>query len=290
MTAARKQNKTLFSQYKLSTLANQNHVLDTNSEQTKAKNIKAYSVLFQDIVSSVSKIITANQFPVVLAGDHGSAAATVSAMKIAAPEKRLGVVWIDAHADLHSPYTTPSGNIHGMPLSIPLNSDNLDCQVNEIPNEIASLWNNLKSVGGIAPKILSEDLIYVGVRDTEEQEDYLINKWNIKNFTVDEVRNSSPEKIGDEILRRLSACDWIYLTFDVDSMDPDESSYGTGTPVKNGLKANEAKQLILHMLKSGRVGCFEMVEVNPCLDDKGNKMAEIALEIIEESIKIIEDK
>lgn len=290
MTAARKNRSTLFSRYKQTTLANQNAVLDSNPEQTKAKNIKAYSILFNDIVKEVSESVKANEFPFILAGDHGSAAATISALKISCPEKRLGVVWIDAHADLHSPYTTPSGNMHGMPLSIPLNSDNLDCKVNDIPTEISTLWNELKNAGEIAPKILPEDLIYVGVRDTEEQEDYLIQKWEIKNYQVDEVRTSTPEKIGDEILNQLKACDWIYLTFDVDSMDPDLSSYGTGTPVKNGLSINEVKSLILHLLDSGKIGCFEVVEVNPCLDDKINRMAEITLDIVEDSIKVISNK
>lgn len=290
MTAARKQKNTLFSQFKQTNITNQNYVLDTAPEPTKAKNIDAYSVLFNDIIVAVKGVVTSNEFPIVLAGDHGSAAATVSAMKIAFPEKRLGVVWIDAHADLHSPYTTPSGNMHGMPLSIPLNSDNLECKVNELPSSIISTWNSLKNYGNIAPKITPEDLIYVGVRDTEEQEDYLIRQWNIKNFKVDEVRKSTPEAIGNQILEQLKECDWIYLTFDVDSMDPDLTSYGTGTPVKDGLTIHESKSLILHLLKSNKVGCLEVVEVNPCLDNKENKMAEIVLDILEDVSNVLNNK
>lgn len=290
MTAARNDGKNLFSQFKLSTIPNQNSALDKNAEISKAKYINAYSVLFNDIVSEVTSVIKANNMPIVIAGDHGSAAATVSAMKIAEPTKRLGVIWIDAHADLHSPYTTPTGNMHGMPLSIPLGLNNEECQINELPNEIITAWDKLKTFGGICPKIAPEDLIYIGVRDTEEQEDYLIDKLHIKNFTVDEVRKSTPESIAAQTLKQLANCDWIYLTFDVDSMDPQLSSYGTGTPVEKGLYPDEAKKLILHLLQSDKIGCFEVVEVNPCLDDKVNKMAEIALEVIEESIKTLSEK
>ncbi len=289
MTAARTKRSSMFSQIKVRTIPNQNEVLDKAPELTKAKNIDSYTVLFKDIVSEVTSVLNANEMPIVLAGDHGSAAATVSALKIAAPEKRLGVIWIDAHADIHSPYTTPSGNMHGMPLSIPLGLNNEACQVNDLPVDIIKAWDKLKEFGGITPKIEPQDLIYIGVRDTEEQEDYLLDKLRIKNFTVDEVRKSTPQAIAEEALKQLIDCDWIYLTFDVDSMDPQLSSYGTGTPVEKGLSPEEAKMLILHLLQSKKVGCFEVVEVNPCLDDKVNKMAEIALDVIEESIKTLSE-
>ncbi|HRO76613.1 MAG TPA: arginase [Crocinitomicaceae bacterium] len=287
LTAARKQSKTLFNPNTVQYLPNQNHVLDLAPEPSKAKNIQGYSQLFGDIVETVGSVIKDGKFPFVIAGDHGSAAATVSAMKIAEPTKRLGVIWIDAHADLHSPYTTPSGNMHGMPLSIPLDSDNLECKVNELSSDIVEAWDKLKNYGNISPKISPDDLIYIGVRDTEEQEDFLINKLNIKNFTVAEVEQLKAKEVARQILAKLSACDWIYLTWDVDSMDPKLSSYGTGTPVENGLQPDEVKLLILELLQSPKIGCFEVVEVNPCLDDKVNRMAEIALDVIEESVNVL---
>jgi arginase len=94
---------------------------------------------------------------------------TISGIKVY-PTKRLGVVLIDAHADLHSPYTSPSGNIHGMPLSAALGEDNFDCQVNEINPDTAQRWEDLKNIGVHGTKISPENLIYFGVRDTEEAE------------------------------------------------------------------------------------------------------------------------
>lgn len=290
ITAARKNNSPLFGSYNIHTVPNQNHVLDQHVETSKAKHIHAYSILFKDIVNEVVTTIKANNFPLILAGDHGSAAASVSALKLAHPDKRLGVIWVDAHADLHSPYTTPSGNIHGMPLSIPLNYDNLDCKINELPSEVENAWNELKNFGEIAPKINAEDLIYVAVRDTEEQEDFLIEKHQIRNYKVDEVRALTPKKTAESILNDLKDCDLIYLTWDVDSMDPEHSSYGTGTPVQNGLYPDEVKVLLLQLLQSEKIGCFEIVEVNPCLDDKTNRMAEITLDVLEESLKVLSNK
>jgi arginase len=94
---------------------------------------------------------------------------------------------IDAHADLHSPYTSPSGNIHGMPLSAALGEDNFDCQVNEINPDTAQRWEDLKNIGVHGTKISPENLIYFGVRDTEEAESQ-IKKLDIRNYKVDEVR------------------------------------------------------------------------------------------------------
>ena len=85
---------------------------------------------------------------------------------------RLAVIWIDAHADLHSPYTSPSGNIHGMPLATALNVDNLEHKIKDLSEELDSQWNRLKNMCGISPKLQPEDLELVGVRDTEDQEDY----------------------------------------------------------------------------------------------------------------------
>ena len=97
----------------------------------------------------------AGNFPLVLSGDHSSALGTISGVKAAYPEKRLGVVWIDAHADIHSPYTSPSGNIHGMPLAAAMSDDNLDCQINEVKDETFDLWEKMKNIGVNGRKVFS---------------------------------------------------------------------------------------------------------------------------------------
>jgi arginase len=226
----------------------------------------------------------------ILAGDHSSAGGSIAGIKKSNPDKRLGVIWIDAHADLHSPYTSPSGNMHGMPLATALNFDNIDHKIKELEPEVIETWKKLKNVGGIAPKINPEDLVFIGVRDTEESEDYFIANNSIRNVSVEYVRRNGVEKVSAEVLNYLKECDILYLSFDVDSMDCDLVSYGTGTPVSNGITEQEASGLINHFLIDKRVGCFEVVEINPCLDNKQNKMAETAFRILENATSIIEKR
>ncbi len=194
-------------------------------------------------------------------------------------------VWIDAHADLHSPYTSPSGNIHGMPLAAALQEDNIDMRINNLEEETIDHWNELKNIGTNKPKFLSEDLIYFGVRDTEEAEDKLIENMNIKNYSVSEIRYRGLKNCVNEAIEKLTHCDSIYITFDVDSLDCDFVSRGTGTPVPFGFSPMEAKNIITQFLKTGKVVCTEFTEINPLLDNKGNKMAETAFDILNTCFK-----
>ncbi|MDE0535703.1 arginase [Tenacibaculum sp. L6] len=225
------------------------------------------------------------KFPIVLSGDHSSALGTISGVKAAYPTQRVGVVWIDAHGDLHSPYTSPSGNIHGMPLSAAISDDNLDCQINDVSRETSELWERMKNIGVPGQKVLPEDIIFFGVRDTEEPEDKQMEKYGIKNYMVAEVRYRGLDVCVNEALEKLSNCDVIYVSFDVDAMDCDMISYGTGTPVPKGFDQHEIIDIINGLLASEKVACVEFVEVNPLLDFKGNKMAETAFEVLEEVTK-----
>lgn len=227
------------------------------------------------------KAINDGYFPIVLAGDHSSALGTISGVKAAYPEKRMGVVWIDAHADLHSPYTSPSGNIHGMPLGAAIYDDNLECQVNDVSEGTQSFWNKIKNIGKDGPKVKGEDIVMFGVRDTEEPEEKQMEKYGIKNYMVHEVRYRGVEACVKECLEKLADCDMIYISFDVDSLDCDMISYGTGTPVQKGFSPDEVIGIISGILDCGKVECLEVVEVNPLLDKKGNKMAETAFEILD---------
>lgn len=287
LTAARKKGSKLFGSYPVSRINNVNELLDQETEHQYAKRIDGLVKIYNDLNSTIAQTLKNGQFPLVLAADHGSAGGTIAGIKSAFPEKRLGVVWIDAHGDLHSPFTTPSGNLHGMPLSTALADDNLPCQSNNVPEKTLSLWNELKNTGGISPKIEAKDLVFVAVRDTEEQEDALMERLNIKNYPVAEVNSNGEATIVTKILAQLTDCDHIYVSFDVDSMDPDETSYGTGTPVKDGLKPNQAENIMKGLVRSNKVVCIEIVEVNPCLDNKTNKMAETAEEILEHLIEIL---
>jgi len=281
ITAARKKGSLIFGEHSVEKLKNVNDLLDKGTTHQYAKRIDGLVEVYETLNDTVSTLLTSNTFPFILAADHGSAGGTIAGIKSAFPNKRLGVVWIDAHADIHTPFTTPSGNMHGMPLATALNVDNLECKSNEVPEATLSYWNQLKQIGGIAPKLQPEDLVFIGVRDTEEQEDAILNRLGIKNYDVNEVRTKGVDAIVTDIELKLSDCDCIYISFDVDSMDPDLTSHGTGTPVKNGLTPEEAKALLSRLAGNDKTVCIEVVEVNPCLDEKENRMAEVTLDIVE---------
>ncbi len=279
--AARTKKSLLFGAYPIIELPNYNNLLDQPVKHPYAKRIDGLVKVFNDVSNQVSETLEAGKFPFVLAGDHGSAGGTIAGIKKAFPDKRLGVVWIDAHGDLHTPFTTPSGNMHGMPLSTALNEDNLPCKINEVEAESIELWNQLKNTGVAGPKLEAKDLVFIAVRDTEPEENALMARLNIKNYTVAEVNSEGTEAVANSVLHRLKDCDMIYISFDVDSMDPKATSYGTGTPVKNGLMPKQARELLTHLTLSSKTVCVEFVEVNPCLDEKLNRMGEVAFELIE---------
>lgn len=286
--ASLKEESQFFYKYKTKELAHQNHLLFEENRTPTAIRIAGVVEVFNSTSNGVIEVFEAGDFPLILSGDHASAGGTIAGIKSANPNKRLGVIWIDAHGDLHSPYTSPTGNIHGMPLATALAEDNLECQIKEIKDEAKDGWEALKNCQGIVPKIQAEDIVFFGVRDTEEPEDKLMTRLNIKNYTVKETKDLGVENAVKEALDRLSHCDIIYISFDVDSMDCDIVSKGTGTPVPNGYTPDEAYQIIEEIIKSGKVACFEMVEVNPCLDNKINLMAETAFAILEKTVVAIE--
>jgi arginase len=263
----------------------ENKLLYEPVESPFAKRIKGVHRMYERVANAVCETLKGGLFPVVLAGDHSSAGGTIAGIKMARPQSKLGVVWIDAHADLHSPYTTPSGNMHGMPLAASLGEDNLDSQVHNPDAATVELWNKLKSVGGIQPKIAPEDLVFIGLRDLEREEDHIIKKGAIKVITVAELRRKGVENVVRQAMLHLSHCDEIYVSFDVDSLDS-SISRGTGTPVSNGLREREAEDLVASLMQSHKICCLEVTEVNPTLD-KENLMAEIAFNILQRSVNLL---
>jgi arginase len=274
----------IFRRFPIEEIKNVNYLLNYPNEHKFAKRIDGLISVYENISNSVKNNLLSDNFPIILAGDHASAGGTIAGIKSAFPNKKLGVVWIDAHGDIHTPYTTPSGNMHGMPLTTALYLDNIEEKKNIITNETKLLWEKLKNIAYQGPKIEPENLIFVGVRDLEQEEIKLIERLNIKNFTVEEIKQIGAEQTAININKKLSNCDLIYISFDVDSMDTDETSLGTGTPVKNGLSIKDAEKIISILIKNPKLVCFEIVEINPCLDDKQNKMAEIAYKVIKNII------
>lgn len=289
ITAARFKKSDFFNRYERTSIPDQNFLLDQPAIHPFAKRIEGLIQVYKDISMEICTSLEKDQFPIVLAGDHGSAGGTIAGIKKAFPEKRLGVVWIDAHGDLHTPFTTPSGNMHGMPLSTAIKDDNRECQVNDVSKQTIDLWEELKNVGFSGVKLHSSDLVFIAVRDTEPQEDALISRLGIKNYTVQEVAEKGTAQIVSKIFDRLAECDLIYISFDVDSMDPKATSYGTGTPVRDGLMPKQARELLNGLVASPKTVCVEFVEVNPCLDEKMNRMGEVAFELVESLVQTLEN-
>ncbi len=272
----------LFNQIPSVEIPNQNKLLYEFTGISYAKRIKGILNIYENISAEISDTLKKKIFPIVLAGDHSTAGGTIAGIKNAFPKSKLGVIWIDAHADLHSPYTTPTGNVHGMPLAATLAEDNISNRVNKPDKETIDLWNKLKKVGGISPKITYKDLVFIGLRDVEPEESSLLKKHKVKVFSTNEVRKNGVEKIARDALAHLNHCNLIYISFDVDSMDSSISK-GTGTPVRNGITEKEAGSLMVRLLQNEKVCCFEICEVNPTLD-KENLMAENTFEIIQKAI------
>jgi arginase len=267
-----------FKKYKSVEVPDENHLLLESVGNQFAKRISGVLTVVERISEEVSKSLKNQEFPILLSGDHSCAAGSISGIKKAFPKARLGVIWIDAHADLHSPYTTPSGNLHGMSLAIVLDEDNVDSKINKPDQETLNYWYQLKNVSNISPKINYEDLVYIALRDFEAAEQYLLKKHMVKNFTTAEIRKRGVERVAIDALQYLDQCDMIYVSFDVDSLDSSISK-GTGTPVANGITEKEAGNLVSRLMSHKKVCCFEIVEVNPTLD-KENLMAENAFEIL----------
>ena len=278
--AAINQNNDFFNNHEYIDVPTHNESIYNMVKNSFAKRISFVVEQCTRLSLAVNRVIGEDRFPLVLSGDHSSALGTISGVKAAYPDKELAVIWIDAHADLHSPYTSPSGNIHGMPLGAAIADDNLDHKVNNLSEGTLRHWTAMKNIGKDGAKIKPENIIFFGVRDTEEPEDKQIEKYNIKNYTVAETRERNIITCVNEALQKVNHCDIVYISFDVDSLDCDLISYGTGTPVPNGFNQNEVIEIIKLLMASDKVVCLEVVEINPLLDNKCNKMAETAFEVV----------
>ena len=280
--AAINKHNPYFTRYPYVDVITHNETVYNKSEFQVAHRINYVNEQCERVSEAVKKSLKANHFPIVLSGDHSSALGTLSGISAAYPDKTIGAIWIDAHADLHTPYTSPSGNVHGMPMAAALGEDNLESRVNDVSEELADLWIKMKNIGTNGAKLKAEHLVYFGLRDTEVQEDELIERLNIREYAVHEMRYRSFETCLNEARERLKDCDYIYVSFDVDSMDCDLISTGTGTPVSKGFDVDEVLQIIKSFFDTQKVVCFEICEVNPLLDTRGNRMAETAFEVLEE--------
>jgi arginase len=247
-----------------------------NYSGTYAKHIESIIDINLHLEALVHNAITAGEFPIVLTGDHSNAIGAIHGFMKANKGLQVGVIWIDAHADLHSPYTTPSGNMHGMPLAVLLKQDNLKAQKNPVDVPTGKFWNQLKDHNST---LQAKNLVFIGLRDAEKEELALIDELKIKAFTPELIAKNGIETVLNDSLGHLSHCDVIYVSFDVDSMDPSLST-GTGTPVNNGLDFEQAQFVLKSLLNHPQVAALEITEINPEIEQNNQAMHEVVMHLL----------
>lgn len=210
------------------------------------------------LAEKVDEALNEGWFPLVLGGDHSIAIGTLAG--VAKHYQNLGVIWYDAHGDLNTAETSPSGNIHGMPLAV----------------SIGLGHPLLTNIGGYAPKVKPENVVIIGARSLDEGERILIKERGIKVYTMHEIDRLGMAKVMEETIAYLKErTDGVHLSLDLDGLDPSECP-GVGTPVMGGISYRES-HLAMEMLEEAKlITSAEFVEVNPILDEK-NKTASIAV-------------
>ncbi|HEY3875354.1 MAG TPA: arginase [Candidatus Kapabacteria bacterium] len=226
---------------------------------------KACSLLAKEVEFALDRI----EFPLVLGGDHSMAIGTIAGIAAHCKKvhKRLGVIWIDAHTDINIPETTPSGNIHGMPVAVALGMGAPE----------------LTSIGGNEPKLQPDQIIYIGLRSVDEGERALIRKLKIEAHTMADLDKQGVYKLITKAVESLrKKVDHLHVSFDLDVVDPMFAS-GVGTPVPGGLTYREAHLIMEVIADTGYMASMEVAEVNPILDVR-NASAEFAADLIASSM------
>lgn len=280
--ASLKKDKDFFKTIPTVRVKDDNHLLYEPERTRSAKWIRGLERQFRRSSKAVKKAMGKDQNILVVSGDHGSAGGLIAGIKMAQPNSKLGIIWIDAHADLHTPYTTPSGNLHGMPLATALAEDNQAMQRNSPSQDTIIYWEKLKLMGRTRPKVAPEHLVFLGLRDYEKEEAHLIHTHKIMHYNVSQIREMGLAATCTKALEQVQDCDILYVSFDVDSLDPSVSS-GTGTPVPEGFQPEEVIELLTWFTQDPRTRVLEITEINPLLDD-ANRMAEVAFDILWEIV------
>lgn len=234
------------------------NVIDKDSN---LKNLDQIMLTSQQLADMVDQEINNNHFPLILGGDHSIAIGSLAG--IANKYENLGVIWYDAHGDLNSSETSPSGNIHGMPLAVSLG----------IGHE------KLTNISGYTPKVKPENIVIIGARSLDPGERELCRKKGITVYTMHELDRLGMPKVMEETIGYLKAhTDGVHLSLDLDGLDPSEAP-GVGTPVLGGMTYRESHLAMEMLFESDLITSAEFVEVNPILDDK-NKTATVAVALV----------
>lgn len=229
------------------------------SQNTKLRNLEEVVAANTLLANRVNEIVGADNFPIVLGGDHSIAIGTLAGL--ADRYENLGVIWYDAHADLNTAETSPSGNIHGMPLAV----------------SIGLGHEALVNIRDFAPKIKPENVVIIGARSVDPGERELIREKGIKVFSMHEIDKLGMSEVMNQTIQYFKdrEVDGVHLSLDLDGLDPLYTP-GVGTPVAGGITYRESHLAMEMLYASNLVTSAEFVEVNPILDEK-NKTADVAV-------------
>jgi len=221
------------------------------------------------LAARVEKVLEQNKFPLCIGGDHSMALGTIAGISSHCKKNKLtlGVIWIDAHTDMNTDQTTPSGNIHGMPLAASMGLG----------------YSELVNLYGFSPKLKPENCAVIAARSIDPQERLNIKKLNVSVYTMSDVDKLGVHRIISRVLKQFKEkVDHIHVSFDVDSVDPNFAP-GVGTPVPGGLNYREAHSIMEAIAECGCMSSLEIAEVNPILDVR-NSSAVFAADLIASSM------
>jgi arginase len=230
-----------------------------------AKYLPQIAATCQRLALMVAETIAGGGVPVVLGGDHSVAVGTVSGIShyFREREQMIGLIWLDAHADMNTPESSPSGNVHGMPLA---------CIVGRGPVELTDLF-------GYRPKVAPKNVVIVGLRDVDQTEKPNVLGYGVHAFTMREIDERGMRSVMDEAIRLASdGTAGFHLSLDMDFLDPKDAP-GVGTPVRGGVTYREAHLAMEMIGDSQRMVSMEVVEVNPVIDEV-NRTADLAVELV----------
>ena len=227
----------------------------------KARHLEAVKTVCEEVAQKAEEVVSTGHFPVFLGGDHSISIGTVSGVSRGAGG-RVGVIWLDAHADFNTPETSPSGNIHGMPLATLTGRGH----------------PGLVEIGGSGGSVRPEDVVLIGLRSVDLKERDLLREAGARAYTMKEIDAYGVARVVRQAIKHLSHVDRVHLSFDLDVLDP-EIAPGVGTPVRGGLTYREAHLVMELINEAGVVGSLDVVEVNPILDVR-NGTASLAVELV----------
>ena len=244
-----------------------------NDNSQNAKNSVIVGNGCKLISDSVIQAIQEDRFPLILGGDHSIGAGSIAGLLKARPN--IGIIWVDAHADLNTPELSESGNMHGMPVGLLMKGMGQD------PSTIAGFeWLGSQEMKDV--RLNPDSIVYIGLRDVDSKERQVIRDKNIKTFTMFDVDKYGIGGVMDRALEHLLAKDPnrpIHLSYDIDAVDP-VLAPATGTAVRGGLTYREAHYVAEATARSGNLVSAEIVELNPTLADDGGETVELGLGIL----------